>query len=246
MLLSLQESTRQILQVHLWKFGELPQPQPQPIKNDHPTCVKAVAFLMPLILDYKDGKYDSEVELKAARDEKMRAEGIPLFKGSGTAGRRRTGQAAVAQPATTVEGEPSAGKPSAASSTKRKGKPAAASSRKAACVTAAIVKKDETRSDERKEPAQAISDEEEHAIEKSADDKPPTIETGSDENPPQGGSSVSTGAMRAMFDPIPISITEATDADLADADESQRRRSIRIILYIGPWGTHPNLTNHQQ
>ena len=64
LLLSVYEQNAQMGQVCCWDFGELTDPQPKRVPNDHPTIQKAFKFLLPIAKCYANGTLKSPAELK--------------------------------------------------------------------------------------------------------------------------------------------------------------------------------------
>ena len=76
LLLSVYEQARQICQVRLDLFGDLPQPQPAPIPDDHPAIPKAMQFMEPLLKRFIADDIKDAQELKQARDVQLKAMGL--------------------------------------------------------------------------------------------------------------------------------------------------------------------------
>ena len=77
LLLSVVEQGRQILQVRVDRFGELPGPQPSTVPRTDPTLSKAADFLQPIAEDYCRDVIKL-TDLQQIRDEKLREEKIPM------------------------------------------------------------------------------------------------------------------------------------------------------------------------
>ena len=67
---------RQMLQVRVDLFGNLPDLQPAPVANDHEAVAKAMALLQPLLQDFVDDNMKDKHELKKARDEALKKLGL--------------------------------------------------------------------------------------------------------------------------------------------------------------------------
>ena len=70
-LLSISGQSRQVLQLCLWWFGELPGLQPEMVPVDNPTLHKAFDFIVPLAEMWQSDKVKTKNELLARRDEKL-------------------------------------------------------------------------------------------------------------------------------------------------------------------------------
>ena len=70
LLLYLYDQSRGMLGVRCDLFGDLPLPQPASVANDHPTIVKALAFLEPIAMAYSRGEIEDNAGLKLAREQK--------------------------------------------------------------------------------------------------------------------------------------------------------------------------------
>ena len=76
LLLSVYEQGKQIMQIRMSLFGELPLPQPATIPRASEIVQKAVAFLQPLVEGYASGSIVDIAELKKQKDEKIAAQGL--------------------------------------------------------------------------------------------------------------------------------------------------------------------------
>ena len=78
LLLSVYDQGRQIGQVRVDTFGELPEPQPAVVARNHPALMKAVDFFKPLAEAYSKGEIKDKEELKAQRDKLLKELGVKL------------------------------------------------------------------------------------------------------------------------------------------------------------------------
>ena len=76
LLVSLYEQQRQVLQLRADRWGPLPGRQPCIVPDTDETLRKVVEFALPLVQAYAAGSLATVADLKAARDEKMKAEGV--------------------------------------------------------------------------------------------------------------------------------------------------------------------------
>ena len=68
-LLSLYEQSMQICSVALWRFGDLPLPQPAPIPEQHPTLEKALKLMIPIASAYERNELVDTNAVKAAQNQ---------------------------------------------------------------------------------------------------------------------------------------------------------------------------------
>ena len=69
--MSLYEQDRQILQVNLDVFGELPQPQPATVASDHAVVLAAVKFMTKYADKYSKGEYESQKDMRKHKTEEV-------------------------------------------------------------------------------------------------------------------------------------------------------------------------------
>ena len=72
LLLSLYEQGKQVLQVGVKKFGEVPTGPPTRLAPTHPAVTRALKFIIPIAESYMEGAIEPE-DLKIKRDELMQA-----------------------------------------------------------------------------------------------------------------------------------------------------------------------------
>ena len=126
LLLSTYEQGKQITQIRIDLFGELPEPQPNAVSPDHPAVVAAMKFMEPLLIDYQQDKLKDKHELKAARDASMKELGLCGRK------KRPKERAAASSPKKASARKAAASSPKIS---KAAGKKAAATSPKKAAAT---------------------------------------------------------------------------------------------------------------
>ena len=81
LLLSIYEQGRQVGQVNVHLWGELPQPQPAVVQRGCVPLEKAIAFIMPIVRMYCEGHVSGAVALKMLIHEKLQEEGLEKRRG---------------------------------------------------------------------------------------------------------------------------------------------------------------------
>ena len=106
LLLCVMEQNRQLSQIRLDTFGEVPEPQPRQLDATHPTVLAAIRFFELLLGNYCIGELKDKFEFQRARDEKLAELGLcrpgkGQGKKSGTPGAGVRGSELVKQKDTT-------------------------------------------------------------------------------------------------------------------------------------------------